>query len=239
MTAPTAARWVVIDIEGTVTPTSQVHRVLYDYARPRLGPWIDAHPHDPDVEAAVAAVRDEAGLDADADTAAIVAVLHQWMDADRKATPLKTLQGLIWQQGYADKQLRTDLFGDVVGALLQFREQGAGLAVFSSGSVAAQIASFSHTGDGDLRHLFTHHFDTVNAGPKRVADSYRTMTDVLGVAPEAILFASDVPAELDAAAEAGWQTVGLARPGEPFADTDFGAHRAVTTFDDISIEVPA
>ncbi|GAB2671712.1 acireductone synthase [Saccharopolyspora gloriosae] len=239
MTAPTPARWVVIDIEGTVTPTSQVHRVLYDYARPRLGPWIDAHPDDPQVAAAVEAVRAEAGLDAEADTAAIVAVLHGWMDADRKATPLKTLQGLIWQQGYADRELRTDLFADVVGALLQFREQGAGLAVFSSGSVAAQIASFSHTADGDLRHLFTHHFDTVNAGPKREADSYRAMTEVLATAPDEVLFASDVPAELDAAAEAGWRTVGLARPGEPFADADFGAHRTVKTFDDISIEVPA
>ncbi|GAA3358825.1 acireductone synthase [Saccharopolyspora gregorii] len=239
MTEPVAARWVVIDIEGTVTPTSQVREVLYDYARPRLGPWIDEHPDDPEVGAAVADVRAEAGLPADAGTDAVVAVLHAWMDADRKATPLKTLQGLIWRQGYADAELTTELFPDVVGALLHFHDQGAGLAVFSSGSVAAQIASFSHTGDGDLRHLFQHHFDTTNAGPKREARSYRAMTEVLGTDPGDVLFASDVPAELDAAAEAGWRTVGLARPGEPFADADFGTHRAVTTFDDISIEVPA
>ncbi|GAA3366555.1 hypothetical protein GCM10020366_70600 [Saccharopolyspora gregorii] len=96
MTEPVAARWVVIDIEGTVTPTSQVREVLYDYARPRLGPWIDEHPDDPEVGAAVADVRAEAGLPADAGTDAVVAVLHAWMDADRKATPLKNPAGPHW-----------------------------------------------------------------------------------------------------------------------------------------------
>ncbi|MFR9729815.1 acireductone synthase [Saccharopolyspora sp. MS10] len=239
MTTPVAASWVVLDIEGTLTPTSQVHEVLYDYARPRLGPWIDAHPRDPEVADAVSEVRREAGLPSDAGTERVVAVLHEWMDADRKATPLKTLQGLIWQRGYADGELTTALFPDVPGALRRYRRRGAGLAIFSSGSAAAQIASFSHTTDGDLRGLFTHHFDTANAGPKRVAGSYRAMTETLGTEPGRVLFASDVPAELDAAAEAGWRTVGLARPGEPFGEADFGRHRAVASFDDVDVEVPA
>src|SRR5690606_27263641 len=99
VSVPVTARWVVLDIEGTMTATSQVHVVLYDYARPRLGPWIDEHPDDPVVREAVAQVKAEAGLDAAAGTAEVVSVLHSWMDADRKATPLKTLQGLIWSEG--------------------------------------------------------------------------------------------------------------------------------------------
>ena len=236
MNSPVPARWVVLDIEGTLTPTAQVHEVLYAYARPRLGPWIDRHPDDPQVAEAVAQVRAEAGLDAAAGTDEVVAVLHAWMDADRKATALKTLQGLIWQDGYASGQLRTELFADVPAALHRYREQGAGLAVFSSGSVAAQIGLFSSTDHGDLRGLFAHHFDTANAGPKREPGSYRAMSRTLQ-AP--VLFASDVPAELDAAAEAGWSVVGLARPGEPFAAADFGPHRTATSFDEITIEVPA
>ena len=86
MNSPVPARWVVLDIEGTLTPTAQVHEVLYAYARPRLGPWIDRHPDDPQVAEAVAQVRAEAGLDAAAGTDEVVAVLHAWMDADRKAT---------------------------------------------------------------------------------------------------------------------------------------------------------
>ncbi|GAA4616557.1 acireductone synthase [Saccharopolyspora hordei] len=239
MSVPVTARWVVLDIEGTMTATSQVHVVLYDYARPRLGPWIDEHPDDPVVREAVAQVKAEAGLDAAAGTAEVVSVLHSWMDADRKATPLKTLQGLIWSEGYARGELTTECFPDVVPALRRWRERGAQLAVFSSGSVAAQVASFSHTTEGDLRELFSGHFDTVNAGPKKERPSYEAITEHLEAEPGAVVFLSDVPAELDAAAAAGWRTVGLARPGEPHAEADFGAHPVVSRFDEVELEVIA
>lgn len=237
MTDTLSADWVVLDIEGTLMPTSGVHVVLYDYARPRLGPWIDAHPDDPRVREAVEGAKAEAGLPADAGTEEVVAALHAWMDADRKAAPLKALQGLIWQEGYARGELVSEYFPDAVPALRAWHAAGLRLAVFSSGSVAGQVASFSNTTEGDLTGLFRHHFDTVNAGPKREARSYAAIAEGLGgPAPEAIVFCSDVPAELDAAAEAGWRTVGLARDGEPYADADFGAHRVVGTFADLRIE---
>ncbi|MER5393070.1 acireductone synthase [Saccharopolyspora sp. NPDC002686] len=239
MSVQVAARWVVLDIEGTLTATSQVHVVLYDYARPRLGSWIREHGDDPVVVEAVEQVKAEAGLGADADTDAVVAVLHSWMDADRKATPLKTLQGLIWSQGYARGELTTDYFADVVPALRDWRSRGARLAVFSSGSVAAQVASFSHTTSGDLRDLFAGHFDTVNAGPKKQRASYEAIAGQLGAQPGQTVFFSDVPAELDGAAAAGWQAVGLARAGEPFADADFGSHPVVSSFDEVELEVVA
>lgn len=228
--------WVVLDIEGTIMPTSGVHVVLYDYARPRLGPWIDAHPTDPVVAGAVADIRADAGLPETATTAEIVAVLHGWMDADRKATPLKALQGLIWQRGYADGDLVSEYFPDVAPRLRQWHADGVPMAIFSSGSVAGQIASFSSTTEGDLTGLFRHHFDTVNAGPKREARSYAAIAEGLGgPAPNRVLFLSDVPAELDAAAEAGWRTIGLARPGEPYAKADFGDHRTVESLADVEV----
>jgi enolase-phosphatase E1 len=146
---------------------------------------------------------------------------------------------LIWASGYAHGELTTDHFADVVPALRSWRDRGLGLAVFSSGSVAAQVASFSKTTSGDLRGLFNHHFDTVNAGPKRERGSYEAIAAGLGASAAEIVFFSDVPAELDAAAAAGWRPVGVARPGEPFADADFGAHPVVSTFDDVELEVIA
>ncbi|CCH28468.1 acireductone synthase [Actinosynnema sp. NPDC047251] len=216
--------WVVLDIEGTLSATDQVLVVLYDYARPRLGPWIDEHGDDPVVAEAVRQIRELSGVDGG--TADLVRVLHGWMDADQKVTPLKTLQGLIWQRGYAEGDLVAEFFPDVVPALRKWHEDGVRLAVFSSGSVAGQVAFFGHTRDGDLRGLFEHHFDTVNAGPKREAPSYRAIAAVLG--SDDITFYSDVPAELHAAAEAGWRTVGVARPGEPYGDADFSPHRTVS-----------
>ncbi|MFD1151086.1 acireductone synthase [Saccharothrix hoggarensis] len=215
--------WVVLDIEGTLSATDQVLVTLYDYARPRLGPWIDEHGDDPAVAEAVAQIRELSGVDGGTDE--LVRVLHGWMDADQKVTPLKTLQGLIWQRGYAEGDLVAEFFPDVVPALREWHAEGVDLAVFSSGSVAGQVAFFRHTTDGDLTSLFQHHFDTVNAGPKREAASYLKIASVLG--SDDITFYSDVPAELDAAAEAGWRTVGVRRPGEPYGDADFGPHRTV------------
>lgn len=227
------ADWVVLDIEGTLTATSQVHVVLYDYARPRLGPWIDAHGDDPVVADAVARTRKLGNLPDTAGTDEVVAVLHGWMAADQKIAPLKTLQGLIWARGYADGDLTTELFADVAPKLRLWRGAGLRLAVFSSGSVAGQVASFSRTTDGDLTPLFDRHFDTVNAGPKREAPSYRAIAAALPADPGRVVFFSDVPAELDAAREAGWRTVGVARPGEPFGDASFGTHRTIASFDEV------
>jgi enolase-phosphatase E1 len=227
--------WVVLDIEGTLTATSQVHVVLYDYARPRLGPWIDEHGDDPVVADAVAETKKLGDLPEAATTDEVVAVLHGWMNADQKIAPLKTLQGLIWQQGYADGDLTTEFFADVAPTLRQWHADGLRLAVFSSGSVAGQVASFSRTTDGDLTPLFSKHFDTVNAGPKREAPSYRAIAAALGADPARVVFFSDVPAELDAAREAGWHTVGVARKGEPYGDADFGSHRTIGSFDEVDL----
>jgi enolase-phosphatase E1 len=182
---------------------------------------------------AVAETRKLGNLPETATTDEVVAVLHGWMNADQKIAPLKTLQGLIWQKGYEDGDLTTELFPDVAPKLRLWHAAGFRLAVFSSGSVPGQIASFSRTTDGDLTGLFSKHFDTVNAGPKREEPSYRAIALALPADPARVIFLSDVPAELDAARAAGWQTVGVARKGEPFGDADFGAHRTVGSLEEV------
>ena len=85
------ARIVLTDIEGTTSAIDFVHRVLFPYARDRLPGFVRAHATDPDVRAALDAVRAETG---DADDEAAIATLLHWIDIDRKATPLKALQGV-------------------------------------------------------------------------------------------------------------------------------------------------
>lgn len=225
---------IVLDIEGTTSPTSAVLGTLYDFARPRLGPWISAHGDDPVVHGAVADVRREARLPDDAPVEDLVRVLHGWMDSDVKATSLKTLQGQIWAEGFAAGDLIASFFDDVAPALRAWHESGVRLACFSSGSVASQRPWFRHTDVGDLSELLEDYFDTKNAGPKQEAAAYRRIADALGV-PAGLVFLSDVPAELDAAAEAGWVTVGIARSGEPQEDADFGAHPVVASFADLTV----
>jgi enolase-phosphatase E1 len=230
------AATVVLDIEGTTGAAGYVHGELYDYARPRLGPWIDAHADDPDVATAVAQTRADAGLPGDAGTGAVVAALHAWMDGDVKATPLKTLQGQIWSAGYAAGELSSHFVDDVVPQLRAWHGRGVHLAVFSSGSVASQVPWFRHAPAGDLTPLIDGYFDTVNAGPKREAASYDAIAAALGRAPGELLFLSDLPAELHAAREAGWQVVGVRRGGEPNADADFGDLTVVASFDELDVD---
>ncbi len=234
--SPITARVVVLDIEGTTSAAGFVQGDLYDYARPRLGPWISEHQGDPDVVAAVAATRQQAGLADDAPLDAVVAALHGWMDADVKATPLKTLQGQLWAAGFAAGELRSHFFDDVPPRLRAWHGAGVRLAVFSSGSVASQVPWFRHADAGDLTPLVDGYFDTVSAGSKREASSYRVIAERLGVDDvRDIVFLTDLPAELDAAREAGWQVVGVRRDGEPNAGADFGDHPVVDGFDAVEV----
>src|SRR3954454_13821916 len=133
---------------------------------------MEQHADDSEVAAAVAAVRESAGLGSRAPLSDVVRVLHGWMDDDVKATPLKTLQGQIWAAGYAAGELSSHFFDDVVPRLRAWHDRGVRLAVFSSGSVASQVPWFRHAPAGDLTPLITDYFDTVKAGPKREAPSY-------------------------------------------------------------------
>ena len=140
----------------------------------------------------------------------VLDTLLGWMDADAKVTPLKELQGLIWREGYASGVLRAEIYPDVTPRLRAWHGRGVRLAIYSSGSVEAQKQLFGHTEAGDLTGLFDGFFDT-RIGGKREADSYRRIAAEMAVQADAILFLSDVEAELDAAAAAGLQTCQLVR----------------------------
>lgn len=220
---------VVLDIEGTTSATAYVHETLFPYARERLPAWVAAHRDEARVRAQLDAVHAALG-DPHADEAAVVAQLLAWIAADAKVTPLKTLEGWIWDEGFAAGALTAHFFPDVIPALRQWAAAGHTLWVFSSGSVTAQQAWFGHSTDGDLRPLLSGYFDTANAGPKRERASYEQIAAAIGQPPGEIVFLSDVAAELDAARAAGWRTVGVRRPGEPAFATGVGNHPAIASF---------
>jgi enolase-phosphatase E1 len=145
--------------------------------------------------------------------------LLQWMDEDRKVTPLKTLQGILWKSGYESGELQSHVYEDAVRALRQWHADGLQLSVYSSGSIAAQKLLFSYTTYGDLAPLFTHYFDTTT-GPKLESRSYEKIAESLRLPSRAIVFLSDHAGETQAAAAAGLQTVLLARE-QNAAGTDF------------------
>lgn len=222
-------RTVVLDIEGTTSATAYVTDTLFPYSRAHFAEYIERHRGEPDLERVLENVRAEIG-DPGADHTLVVAQLEAWADGDAKIEPLKAIQGWIWQEGFARGDLVAHFYPDVAPALRRWHAEGLELAVYSSGSVVAQRAWFGHGNEGDLNPLIAHNFDIETAGPKREVDSYRKIASALGREPAALLFCSDLTAELDAARAAGWHTIGVRRPGEPNERTGVGDHHEVASF---------
>ena len=208
---------VLLDIEGTTTPMAFVYDVLFPYARARINGFLRAHAWEDQLRDTLATLRVEWLEDARqgeeppdwavADIPAAARYLEWLMERDRKSPSLKRIQGEIWQTGFQSGELRGDLFSDVAPALARWKTGGADIAIYSSGSVLAQRLIF-----GDLTSFISAFFDTA-VGPKRSVDSYRRIARELGKKPEEILFVSDVPEELNAALDAGFQILLAVRPG--------------------------
>lgn len=199
---------IVTDIEGTTSSLSFVKEVLFPYARAHLPDYIRAHQQQAEVETLLNDARIEMGGTPDIEQ--LISQFIDWIDRDQKITPLKALQGLIWEAGYQSGDFKGHIYADAALQLKAWKQQGYALYVYSSGSVHAQKLLFAHTEFGDLTPLFSGYFDT-RIGGKKQADSYNTIAEQIQCQPNEILFLSDIVDELDAAQAAGFQTYWLVR----------------------------
>lgn len=213
-----AVRVVLLDIEGTTTPIEFVHRTLFGYAREHLHPFLEAHRTDPEVRDCVNALKAQHDLDhretrtppawlganSDSDVESAARYGLWLIDRDSKAAPLKTLQGLIWREGYRSGKLKGQVYPDVPPAFERWRHQRKEIAMYSSGSELAQRLLFATTEFGDLTKYISSFFDT-RVGAKASPDSYCRIASLIGRAEERIFFLSDAIAEVSAARSAGLQ----------------------------------
>ena len=223
-------RAILTDIEGTTSSISFVKDVLFPYACKHLPAFIETHADKPYVQHWLAEAAKEAGF-VSASQQEIIELLQRWIDEDRKATPLKALQGMIWEEGYRSGEYRAHIYPEVAEKLREWKARNVDLYVYSSGSVQAQKLFFAHTEAGDLTSLFTGYFDT-EIGAKRDVASYRSILGVIGRPGKNVLFLSDIAEELDAAHAAGMRTILLARP--PSVCPTGSAHPCVADFSAIA-----
>jgi enolase-phosphatase E1 len=199
---------IVTDIEGTTSSIDFVHQSLFPYAKAHMRGFLRRYGGNKEVQAHLHETARLEGRQLTWEDCADV--LERWIGEDRKATPLKALQGMIWAQGYAAGELKGHVYPDTPVWLKRWHEAGKRLYVYSSGSVEAQQLIFGHSDAGDLTPLFSGYFDT-NIGGKREAASYRAILDQICLPGGEVLFLSDVGQELDAAHEAGMHTCQLLR----------------------------
>ena len=226
----------LLDIEGTTTPIDFVHKILFPFAKERIERFVSENFEA--LEEEILQLKAEHAADKKYSSdfqsnspASVAEYLRFLIDVDRKSTPLKSIQGKIWQAGYESGELRSQVFDDVPPAFERWKAAGKTIAIYSSGSVLAQKNLFKFTDHGDLTTFISDYFDT-NVGGKKEAESYRKIAEELGFEANVILFVSDVPAELEAARSSGLQTALSIRKGNASIDEDF-THQAVQTFDEL------
>lgn len=216
---------VLLDIEGTVGDIRFVRDVLFPYARERLEARLIHDWLKPEMEEIVAAARTLSG-EALSTPAAAADTFRRWMDEDKKIGPLKTLQGILWREGYTCGALKAHLYDDAIEAMYLWRQKGLRLCIYSSGSVEAQKLYFAHSIAGDLTSLIDGFFDTAT-GPKTESASYSIIAGILGHSPANVYFLSDAPAEIAAARTAGLGASRIDRtlpPGQPHLEADGRTH---------------
>jgi enolase-phosphatase E1 len=215
---------IVLDIEGTTTPITFVRDVLFPYARERIPEVLRARHSEPLIATLIAEAAELSGAVA-VDVQEAIRLFLTWSDADRKLSPLKALQGIVWKQGYVDGTLCSPMYPDVASALRAWRARDIALYVYSSGSVDAQRLLFRYSNEGDLTAHFHGYFDAT-VGSKIDVNSYRLIQQIIGNAADELLFLSDSVAEIAAARGAGWRAVLVERDGpvpgrQPPAITSF------------------
>ena len=226
MSKPT---FILTDIEGTTTSVSFVYDVLFPYFRENMQK-VRTMLHLPEVQAIfqeTIRLAQETENKIIASDEEVIETLIRWSNEDKKITPLKDLQGILWKEGYETGIIKGHVYNDVAPALKAWKDAGIQLGVFSSGSITAQKLIFGYSVSGDLTPYFSAYFDTTTGG-KREVETYIKISRELKIQPSEILFLSDIIEELEAAQQAGLQTIQLVRPG-----TNANWKNTASTFSDI------
>jgi enolase-phosphatase E1 len=218
---------VILDIEGTTTPIDFVHKTLFLFAKQNLHNFLNKNRNSEIVRKALDELRsiymnvevDSTGSDFrstsmdDVSIESATSILNHLIDVDSKASQLKLIEGMIWEEGYRDGRLKGEVYSDVPVSMKKWKSDGKEICIYSSGSVLAQKLIFSSTEYGDLTSYITDYFDT-GIGKKTDPESYGKIAAAIKKSPERILFISDSQIELNAAASKGFWTVLIHREGD-------------------------
>ncbi len=236
-----SAQVILLDIEGTTSSIDFVHKTMFPFARERVSGFVDKNWGESMLEECIALLTKDLGHETAQDwlkpetdhVQTVVDTVVGMIDNDVKATGLKHMQGIIWKEGFHSGELVAHLYEDTAPALARWKAAGKDLRIYSSGSVAAQKLFFGHSVVGDLLDLFSAHYDTTTGSKKETASYEKIATDCRVDARE-IVFISDVPAELDAAAAAGMQTVLSIRPGNAAVE-NVDHYQSVGSFEELQV----
>ncbi|XP_044263789.1 enolase-phosphatase E1 [Tribolium madens] len=223
---------VLVDVAGTTTSINFVKDTLFPFVTKQAEPFLQKKWEEESIKDCIKLIQEG---DANLDLAAAVERVKALTQEDSSNKGLKTLQGLIYKDGYEKGELKAHVFDDVPEAFETWAKNRR-IAVYSTGSVDSQKLLFSNTVKGDLSAHISKYFDQ-SVGPKTEAESYKTIAKETGAKPEEIVFITDDPKEATAAKSGGLATVLMIREGNsPLSDEISKEFTTVNSFKDLEVD---
>ncbi len=240
-------RVILLDIEGTTTPIDFVHTTLFNYANDNVEAFLQKNSAISEIQLLLGELKSQHDhdliegknppdwLDADPGSQIKNATSYvRWLiGMDSKTPVLKTLQGLIWEEGYNCGKIKSRVYPDVPQFLKKCEDYGKITCIYSSGSALAQHLIFKETEYGDLTHFISNYFDT-SMGKKTDPGSYRNIASFMGIREDQCLFFSDSIQELDAATSAGFKVCWVQK--EKTGEHPDSIYPVISSFSEISVE---
>ncbi|CAI4038430.1 hypothetical protein SMKI_05G0390 [Saccharomyces mikatae IFO 1815] len=200
----------LLDIEGTICPISFVKDTLFPYFTNRVLELVQQDSRD----SSISEILSQFHID---DKQKLQAHILNLVAKDVKDPILKQLQGYVWADGYESGQIKAPIYVDAI----DFMKRKKRIFIYSSGSVKAQRLLFGYVKDPkapehdslDLTTYIDGYFDINTSGKKTEPQSYANILRDIGANASEVLFLSDNPLELDAAATVGMATGLAIRPG--------------------------
>jgi len=112
MSQPT---FILTDIEGTTTSVSFVYDVLFPYFRENIGKvreLVDL-PEIQTIFQETIRLATETENKTIASNDEVIDTLIRWSNEDKKITPLKDLQGILWKEAYESGLIKGHVYEDV------------------------------------------------------------------------------------------------------------------------------
>ncbi|EAL73471.1 2,3-diketo-5-methylthio-1-phosphopentane enolase [Dictyostelium discoideum AX4] len=247
---------VILDIEGTTTPISFVHDVLFPYIRDNLVRHINQKWGSEELKQDIKELYklylednkaselvvnnqfntpeilnpDDESTDKEKLIESVIRNVIYQMDNDRKSTPLKQLQGHMWLEGYENELVKGVVFPEVPKAFENWNLNHIDIYIYSSGSIAAQKLLFNYSNFGSLLPYIKGHFDTTIGGKLHPSSYEKILSTINNGSPNSYLFVTDSILEAKAARESGLNVCLSIRDGNPpIVDREL-----LNTFDQVS-----
>lgn len=237
---------IILDIEGTVCPISFVKDTLFPYFIAKLPAELakfDYPLNQVGSDNPIINILDNLPSNITESAQSVYDYLKNLVDSDIKDPVLKSLQGLIWTQGYDSGELKAPIYPDSIEFIESFPNRKRKIFIYSSGSIGAQKLLFGHVDNGtdksiDLNKKLSGYFDITTAGHKTAYTSYSKILKEIGKEddPQSVLFLSDNVDEVKAALKAGIESYIVIRPGNaPISDDDKLKYKTITAMSQLGI----